>query len=85
MERTAKVDPIRYAIEKPITAAVGVILVVMFGLIGLARLPLQLTPDVEEPKITVRTIWAGATPYEIEQEIVEKQEEVLKGVQNLIK
>ncbi len=78
-------DLIRYAIQKPITAAVGVILVIMFGLIGLSRLPLQLTPDVEEPKITVRTVWAGATPYEIEQEIVEKQEEVLKGVQNLVK
>ena len=78
-------DLIRYAIHKPITAAVVVILVVMFGLIGLTSLPLQLTPDVEEPKITVRTVWSGATPYEIEQEIVEKQEEALKGVQNLVK
>jgi len=79
------VDLIRYAIQKPITAAVTVIMVVMFGMIGLTSLPLQLTPDVEEPKITVRTVWAGATPYEIEQEVIEKQEEALKGVQNLIK
>ena len=76
---------IAYSINKPISVAVVVIMVVMFGLIGADRLPLQLTPDVEEPKITVRTVWGGATPYEIEQEIVEKQEEVLKGVQNLIK
>lgn len=77
-------DFVRYAIEKPITVAVGVILVVMFGIIGLRSLPVQLTPDVEEPKITVRTVWAGATPYEIEKDIIEKQEDVLKGVQNLI-
>jgi len=77
-------DIIEYSIRKPITVAVGVILVVMFGLIGLNKLPVQLTPDVEEPKITVRTNWAGATPYEIEQEIIENQEEKLKGVQNLV-
>ncbi|MCG8615589.1 MAG: efflux RND transporter permease subunit [Desulfobacterales bacterium] len=76
-------DIIRYAIEKPITVAVGVILVVLFGTIGLMQLPRQLTPDVETPEITVRTVWAGATPTEIEQEIIEKQEEALKGLENL--
>ncbi|QTA81152.1 Multidrug resistance protein [Desulfonema limicola] len=78
-------DYVRYSIEKPVTVAVAVIMVVMFGIIGLKKLPVQLTPDVEEPKITVRTLWAGATPYEIEKEIIEKQEDVLKGVKNLIK
>lgn len=76
-------DPIRYALQKPITVAVCVILVVLFGVIGLMKLPIQLTPDVEEPQITVRTSWAGATPYEIEKEIIEEQEEALKGLQNL--
>ncbi len=77
-------DLIRYAIQKPITVAVVVILILMFGIIGLKSLPIQLTPDVEEPQITVRTTWGGATPYEIEQEIIEKQEEALKGVKNLV-
>jgi HAE1 family hydrophobic/amphiphilic exporter-1 len=77
-------DPIRYALEKPITVAVCVILVVMFGIIGLMKLPVQLTPDVEEPQITVRTTWAGATPYDIEKEIIENQEDALKGLQNLL-
>ena len=76
-------DPIRYAIEKPVSIAVAVILVLLFGILGLNKLPVQLTPDVETPEITVRTTWAGATPYEVEQEIIEKQEEVLKGLKNL--
>lgn len=78
-------DLIKYSISKPITVAVVVILIVMFGLIGLNKLPVQLTPDIELPEITVKTIWAGATPYEIEQDIIDKQEEVLKGLQNLTK
>jgi len=35
--------------------------------------------------ITVNTAWYGATPYEIEKEIIEKQEKVLKGLQGLTK
>ncbi len=76
-------DLIRTAIEKPISVAVGVILIVLFGTIGLMQLPRQLTPDVETPEITVRTIWPGATPAEVEQEIIEKQEKALKGLENL--
>ena len=78
-------DLIKYSIDKPVTVAVSVILVVMFGLLGLNKLPVQLTPDVETPQITVNTAWNGATPYEIEKEIIEKQEKSLKGLQGLTK
>ena len=76
-------DIISFSIKKPVSVIVGVILVVLFGFIGLKSLPYQLTPDVTSPEITVRTIWAGATPYEIEKEIIEEQEEVLKGIRGL--
>ena len=74
---------IGHAIEKPISVIACVILVVIFGIIGMSKLPRQLTPDVETPEITVRTVWPGATPTEVEQEIIEKQEEALKGLENL--
>jgi len=74
---------IRFSITKPVSVAVGIILVVLFGIIGINRLPVQLTPDVELPQITVNTIWPGATPYEVEKDIVEEQEGVLKGIQRL--
>lgn len=77
-------DLIRLSIEKPVTVIVGVILIVLFGTIGLMRMPYQLTPDVTEPEITVTTVWPGATPYEVEREITEEQEEALKGVPGLI-
>jgi hydrophobic/amphiphilic exporter-1 (mainly G- bacteria), HAE1 family len=76
-------DFIRFAIHKPVSVAVGVILVLLFGAIGMTRLPVQLTPDVEIPQITITTTWQGATPYEVEKDIVEEQEAALKGVQGL--
>ncbi len=78
-------DLIKYSLQKPVSVTVGVILILVFGIIGLNKLPVQLTPDVETPQITVKTTWGGATPYEIEKEIVEQQEEVLKGLQGLTK
>jgi HAE1 family hydrophobic/amphiphilic exporter-1 len=77
-------NAVRFSIEKPVTVLVGVILVVLFGWIGLNRMPYQLSPNVIEPEITVATIWPGATPYEVEREIIEEQEKVLKGIAGLM-
>lgn len=75
---------VKFSIEKPVTVIVGVVLVVMFGWIGLVRMPYQLSPTVIEPEISVTTTWPGATPYEVEREIIEEQEKVLKGVPGLV-
>lgn len=77
-------DLIKFSINKPVTVLVGVILVVLFGFLGLRRMPYQLTPTVVEPEISVSTTWPGATPYEIEREIVEEQEKALKGIPSLV-
>jgi HAE1 family hydrophobic/amphiphilic exporter-1 len=77
-------DIVKTAIQKPVAVLVGVIMVVMFGGISLATLPYQLSPNVTEPIISVKTDWQGATPYEIERDVVEEQEKVLKGIPGLI-
>jgi len=76
---------IHFAIRNPVTTTVGVILLVLFGVVSLTKLPIQLTPDVSKPEITVRTNWNGSSPHEIEREIVDEQEEQLKGVEGLEK
>jgi len=72
------------SIRFPVTTAVGVILLVMFGLIALFRLPVQLTPNVEDPIVTIETRWSGASPEEVEQEIVQEQEDQLKSLEGLL-
>jgi len=77
------VDIVRLAISKPVGVTVGVLLVVMFGLIGLGAIPIQLAPNVDRPVITVRTTWAGRSPQEVVDQITKEQEEQLKNVENL--
>ena len=71
-------------INRPVVIIVGMILVTLFGILSLLSMPYQLTPKVTRPVISISTTWDGATPYEIEREIIERQEQVLKGIDNLI-
>ena len=71
------------AIKKPVTVTVGVIFLVLFGLISLFRIPIQLTPNVDLPEISVLTTWRGASPLEVEREVVDVQEEELKNLEGL--
>ena len=81
-------------IQNPVKVAVGVILIVLFGLLTVVppsiapsplRAPVQLTPNTDEPLVTVSTVWQGANPEEVEREIIDKQEETLKGISDLRK
>ncbi len=78
-------DLIKFSINEPVKVVVGVFIIILFGAIGLHRMPYQLSPSLTVPLITVTTIWPGATPYEIEREIIEEQEKVFKGIPNLAK
>jgi HAE1 family hydrophobic/amphiphilic exporter-1 len=76
-------DPIRLSIERPIAIIAMVIMAVVFGALALTRIPIQLTPDVRKPVIEVETNWAGAAPAEIEREIINPQEDQLRGLEGL--
>ncbi|MFN3460197.1 MAG: efflux RND transporter permease subunit, partial [Oceanibaculum sp.] len=47
------------------------ILAVLFGFLALWATPVQLTPDTTEPEVVVDTRWPGASPLEVEREIVD--------------
>ncbi len=72
------------SIRLPVTVTVIVTLVVIFGLIGLSLTPIQLTPNVDQPVISVTTNWFGASPAEMVREVAEEQEAVLKSVSGLL-
>jgi HAE1 family hydrophobic/amphiphilic exporter-1 len=76
---------IEKAVQQPVSTPVGVILLTLFGVISLFRIPVQLIPDVTEPEISVSTIWPGASPQEVERELVEEQEDQLKSIPGLLR
>ena len=71
---------IRVSIERPIAVLAAVMMILLFGLLALQTIPIQLTPDVRRPVLDIQTTWYGAAPAEIEREIINRQEEALKGL-----
>ena len=76
---------IEASVANPVKVAVGVLLVTLFGSLALVTMPIQLTPEVQIPTISVEARWLGASPQEIEREIVQPLEEQLRTVEGLVK
>ena len=74
---------IRLAIAQPVSVVAVVALLLLAGLVALGRLPIQLTPTIDDTVISVSTRWQGAGPEEVEREIVDPQEEQLQGIPGL--
>ena len=76
-------NPIRLAIVQPVTVVAATALLLLAGLVSLRQLPIQLTPTIDDTVISISTRWPGAGPEEVEQEIVDPQEDELKGISGL--
>ncbi|MBT4490590.1 MAG: efflux RND transporter permease subunit, partial [Rhodospirillaceae bacterium] len=71
---------IRISIDRPIAVVAAVLMILLFGLLALQTIPIQLTPDVRRPVLNIQTTWHGAAPAEMEREIINRQEDALKGL-----
>ncbi|GAB5559140.1 MAG: efflux RND transporter permease subunit [Synoicihabitans sp.] len=59
------------------------LIVCLFGVLAAFRVPVQMIPDLEIRTISVITSWPGATPQDVEKEILIEQEEYLRSIPNL--
>ena len=71
---------ISYFIKYPITGNVLMILILIFGLMGLSSLKSTFFPETETKLIAISLIYPGASPEEIEEGVVNKIEDNLKGL-----
>jgi multidrug efflux pump subunit AcrB len=63
--------------------AVAVLILCLLGVVAALRVPVQMIPDLEVRTISVDTRWPGATPHDVEQEILLEQEQYLRTLPNL--
>ncbi len=75
----------RIALGNPVAVVVAGILVAIFGLLSLMRLPIQMAPELQRPQISISTGWRASAPAEIESEIIELQERVLRSTPSLLR
>ncbi|NKB37394.1 MAG: MMPL family transporter [Gammaproteobacteria bacterium] len=73
----------KFAIEKPVILTVIILIVCLFGVLSIFRVPIQMIPDLDVRAISVNTSWPGATPQDVEKEIIIEQEEYLRRIPSL--
>jgi len=73
----------RFAIERPVILTVAVLILTLFGILSIFSVPVQMIPDLDARIITVSTAWPGASPQDVEKEIVVEQEKYLGRISGL--
>jgi len=71
---------IKYFIKYPIAANVIMLLIIVFGTMGLSNLRKTFFPERTSKLISVQAVYPGASPLEIEQMITLKIEDNLDGI-----
>src|SRR6266851_683928 len=73
------------AIKRPVFTSMMSVCLLVLGLMGLKRLGTDLFPDVSFPVVTVTTVYRGAGPGEIENQVVKPIEDAVAGISGIDK
>src|SRR6478752_10726242 len=73
----------RISIQRPVLATMLNLVLVLFGVIGLSRLPVRELPDIDPPIVSVTTVYPGANARVVETEVSERLEEQINNIEGI--
>ncbi len=73
----------RLAVRRPVLTAMMVVVLVVMGVFSYFSLGVDLLPGVDFPVVTISTVYPGAGPEEVEQQVTEKVEDAVSTIGNL--
>ena len=71
------------SIKRPVFATVISLLIVVFGVSALQKLPIREYPDIDPPEVSVTVDYAGAAPEVIDTQIIQVIEGAIAGVEGV--
>ena len=71
------------AVKRPVMTSLCFVAVLIIGLFSLAKLPIDLYPDIDTNTIMVMTTYQGASAEDIEQNVTRPLENTLNSVEHL--
>jgi len=70
-------------VRNGILMTVVALIISVLGVMAAMRVPVQMIPDLEVRTVSIQTSWPGATPQDVEKEILIEQEEYLRSLPNV--
>ena len=74
-----------FVTRRPVAITMFVLAMAVFGFVSLAKLRVDLLPEISYPTLTVRTTWPGSAPEDVEERISEKIQEALSTLDELVR
>ena len=74
---------IRWWVRNPVAANLLMLIIITAGWLGLRDIEKEAFPSVQPDIVQVEVIWPGASPKEVEQQVIQRVEEALKNVSNV--
>ncbi len=71
------------AVKRPVMTTLCFVTVIILGLFSLAKLPIDLYPDIDTNSLMVITMYPGASAKDIEQNVTKPLENTLNSVEHL--
>jgi len=71
------------SIRRPVLATVMSLLIVVAGTASFFALPVREYPDVDNPLVSISTVYLGASPETVEASVTEPIERVLNGIEGI--
>jgi len=71
---------LKFFIRKPVTTIMFVLFFVILGIVSFPKMNIERTPSVDFPYVTATFIYPGATPEEIETQVVKRAENAMSEV-----
>ncbi|MDQ8159483.1 MAG: efflux RND transporter permease subunit [Gemmatimonadota bacterium] len=69
-----------FAIKRPLITVVSMLTLVGFGLVALSQLQTDEFPEVQPPIVLTTIIYPGASPEQVEREVLEPIEEAIQSI-----
>lgn len=73
----------KFAIRKPVTVFITVVVVFIIGLFALFLIPIEMYPDIKVPVLLISTTYTGAQPQQVEERVTRPLESMLMNVSGL--
>jgi multidrug efflux pump len=70
-------------IERPVLATVMSLVIVLFGLLAVGRLPNRYLPNVDPPIVSITTVLPGAAPEVVETSVTDPLEDQVNGIEGV--
>lgn len=73
----------KFAVKRPVTIVLCLITIAYFGIQSLLGTKVELTPEMDLPMLVIGTVYAGASPEDVNDLITTKQEDAISSLDSV--